>query len=103
MNRIEFFQKIGTGIRKYLPFGYREYAIHIKEVEFSGQKYALLILEKEGIRNMPVMNLEPYLDRIGQGSDESVLIDIAVDYVKIASLPYRTQKSQDVHEITGIL
>ena len=100
MNRIEFFQRIGTGIRKYLPFGYREYTIHIKEVEISGQKYALLILEKEGVRNMPVMNLEPYLDRIGQGSDESVLIDIAVDYVKIASLPYRIQKSQDIHEIS---
>ena len=42
MNRIEFFQRIGTGIRKYLPFGYREYAIHIKEVEISGQKICLV-------------------------------------------------------------
>ena len=31
MNRIEFYQMIGTGIRRYLPMGYQEYQVHIKE------------------------------------------------------------------------
>ncbi|MFR7900654.1 MAG: hypothetical protein ACLU6Y_13130 [Ruminococcus sp.] len=31
MNRIEFYQMIGTGIRRYLPMGYQDYQVHIKE------------------------------------------------------------------------
>lgn len=93
MNKLEFYQKIGTEIRKYLPFGYQEYSIHIKEMEISERKYALLILEKEGVKNMPVMSLEPYLDRVENGGDETaVLIDIAVDYVKMVSLPYKSHQ-----------
>ena len=59
MNRIEFYQMIGTGIRRYLPMGYQEYQVHIKEAEISEKKNALLVLEKEGVKNMPVMSLEP--------------------------------------------
>ena len=93
MNKLEFYQKIGTEIRKYLPFGYQKYSIHIKEMEISERKYALLILEKEGVKNMPVMSLEPYLDRVENGGDETaVLIDIAVDYVKMVSLPYKSHQ-----------
>lgn len=92
MNRLEFFQKIGTGLRKYLPLGYQEYAVHIKEIEISERKYALLILEKEGIKNMPIMSLEPYLDRIAESGDERIVLsDIAVDYVKMVSLPYKSK------------
>ena len=84
MNRAEFYQMIGTGIRRYLPMGYQEYQVHIKEAEISGEKNALLVMEKEGIKNMPVMSLETYLDRVRGGEDEkAVLIDIAVDYAKI--------------------
>lgn len=84
MNRIEFYQMIGTGIRRYLPMGYQEYQVHIKEAEISEKKNALLVLEKEGVKNMPVMSLEPYLDRVEAGMDEDVaLVDIAVDYAKI--------------------
>ena len=67
MNRIEFYQMIGTGIRRYLPMGYQEYQVHIKEAEISEKKNALLVLEKEGVKNMPVMSLEPYLDRVEAG------------------------------------
>jgi len=84
MNRIEFYQMIGTGIRRYLPMGYQEYQVHIKEAEISEKKNALLVLEKEGVKNMPVMSLEPYLDRVEAGMDEDVaLVDIAVDYAKM--------------------
>ena len=38
MNRIEFYQMIGTGIRRYLPMGYQEYQVHIKEAEISEKK-----------------------------------------------------------------
>ena len=38
MNRAEFYQMIGTGIRKYLPMGYQEYQVHIKEAEISGEE-----------------------------------------------------------------
>ena len=37
MNRAEFYQMIGTGIRRYLPMGYQEYQVHIKEAEISGR------------------------------------------------------------------
>lgn len=95
MNRIEFYQIIRARLRQYLPFGYQEYAIHINEVTFSERKYALLLLEKEGIKNMPVMSLEPYLDRVESGSDETaVLIDIALDYVRMAALPYKSKQNQ---------
>lgn len=40
MNRAEFYQMIGTGIRRYLPMGYQEYQVHIKEAEISGEKNA---------------------------------------------------------------
>lgn len=87
MNKIEFYQLIEARLRQYLPLGYQEYAIHINEVTFSERKYALLLLEKEGIKNMPVMSLEPYLDRVESGSNETaVLIDIAVDYIKMISI-----------------
>lgn len=95
MNRVEFYQMIGTGIRKYLPMGYQEYQVHIKEAEISGEKNALLIMEKEGIKNMPVMSLETYLDRVERSEDEkAVLIDIAVDYAKMVSMQRRSQHRQ---------
>ena len=50
MNRAEFYQMIGTGIRRYLPMGYQEYQLHMKEAEISGEKNALLVMEKEGIK-----------------------------------------------------
>lgn len=50
MNRIEFYQMIGTGIRRYLPMGYQDYQVHIKEAEISEKKNALLVLEKEGVK-----------------------------------------------------
>ena len=37
--------------------GYQEYQVHIKEAEISEKKNALLVLEKEGVKNMPVMPL----------------------------------------------
>lgn len=95
MNRIKFYQMIGTGIRRYLPMGYQEYQVHIKEAEISEKKYALLVLEKEGVKNMPVMSLETYLDRIEAGRDEkAVLIDIAVDYIKMVSIQRQSQHRQ---------
>ena len=39
------------------------------------RKNALLVLEKEGVKNMPVMSLEPYLDRVEAGMDEDVALD----------------------------
>lgn len=69
MNRAEFYQMIGTGIGRYLPMGYQEYQVHIKEAEISGEKNALLVMGKEGIKNMPVMSLETYLDRVKGGED----------------------------------
>ena len=70
MNRIEFYQMIGTGIRRYLPMGYQEYQ---------------------------VMSLEPYLDRVEAGMDEDVaLVDIAVDYAKMVSIQHRSQHHQMV-------
>lgn len=95
MNRIEFYQMIGTGIRKYLPMGYQEYQVHIKEAEIREKKNALLVLEKEGIKNMPAMSLEPYLARVQAGADErAVLIDITVDYAKMVSIQRRSQHHQ---------
>ena len=92
MNRAEFYQMIGTGIRRYLPMGYQ---VHIKEAEISGEKNALLVMEKEGIKNMPVMSLETYLDRVKGGEDEkAVLIDIAVDYARMVSIQRRSQHRQ---------
>lgn len=97
MNRIEFYQMIGTGIRRYLPMGYQDYQVHIKEAEISEKKNALLVLEKEGVTNMPVMSLEPYLDRVEAGMDEDVaLVDIAVDYAKMVSIQHRSQHHQMV-------
>lgn len=97
MNRIEFYQMIGTGIRRYLPMVYQEYQVHIKEAEISEKKNALLVLEKEGVKNMPVMSLEPYLDRVEAGMDEDVaLVDIAVDYAKMVSIQHRSQHHQMV-------
>lgn len=97
MNRIEFYQMVGTGIRRYLPMGYQEYQVHIKEAEISGKKNALLILEKEGVKNMPVMSLEPYLDGMEAGMDEkAVLIEIAVDYARIVSIQRKSQHRQIV-------
>ena len=95
MNRAEFYQMIGTGILRYLPMGYQEYQVHIKETEISGEKNALLVIEKEGIKNMPVMSLETYLDRVKGGEDEkAVLIDIAVDYARMVSIQCRSQHRQ---------
>ena len=95
MNRAEFYQMTGTGILRYLPMGYQEYQVHIKETEISGEKNALLVMEKEGIKNMPVMSLETYLDRVKGGEDEkAVLIDIAVDYARMVSIQCRSQHRQ---------
>ena len=95
MNRAEFYQMIGTGILRYLPMGYQEYQVHIKETEISGEKNALLVMEKEGIKNMPVMSLETYMDRVKGGEDEkAVLIDIAVDYARMVSIQCRSQHRQ---------
>lgn len=95
MNRLEFYQMIETGIRRYLPIGYQGYHVHIKEAEISGRKNALLAMEKEGIKNMPAMSLEPYQDRVQAGADErAVLIDIAVDYAKMVSIQRRSQHHQ---------
>lgn len=95
MKKIEFYQIIVERLRQYLPFGYQEYTIHINEVTFGERKYALLLLEKEGIKNMPVMSLEPYLDRVESDSDETaVLMDIALDYVRMAALPYKGRQNQ---------
>lgn len=95
MNRAEFYQMIGTGILRDLPMGYQEYQVHIKETEISGEKNALLVMEKEGIKNMPVMSLETYLDRVKGGEDEkAVLIDIAVDYARMVSIQCRSQHRQ---------
>lgn len=95
MNRLEFYQMVVIGIRRYLPLGYQKYSVHIKEVTISERLYSLLILEKEEIQNMPVMSMEPYLDRVKEGEDEqSVLIDLAVDYVKMVSLFYQGQHLQ---------
>ena len=87
MNREKFYQMIGTGIRRYLPMGYQEYQVHIKEAEISG--------EKKGMKHMPVMSLETYLDRVKGGEDEkAVLIDIAVDYARMVSIQRRSQHRQ---------
>ena len=95
MNRAEFYQMIGTGIRKYLPMGYQEYQVHIKEAEISREKNHLLLMEKEGIKNMPLMHLETYLHRVKGGEDEkAVLINIAVDYARMVSIQRRSQHRQ---------
>lgn len=95
MNRIDFYQMVGSKLRRYLPVGYQEYQTHIKEAEISGKKYALLILEKEDVKIMPVLSLEPYLERVEGGMDENaVLIDAAVDYAKMVSLQNRGQCRQ---------
>ena len=95
MNREKFYQMIGTGIRRYLPMGYQEYQVHIKEAEISGEKKALLVMEKEGMKHMPVMSLETYLDRMKGGEvEKAVLIDIAVDYARMVSIQRRSQHRQ---------
>ena len=67
----------------------------IKEMDISGEKNALLVMGKEGIKNMPVMSLETYLDRVKGGEDEkAVLIDIAVDYARMVSIQRRSQHRQ---------
>ena len=95
MNREKLYQTIGAGIRRYLPMGYQEYQVHIKEAEISGEKNALLVMEKEGMKHMPVMSLETYLDRVEGGEDEkAVLIDIAVDYARMVSVQHWNQHRQ---------
>ena len=86
MNRIEFYQMIGTGIRRYLPMGYQEYQVHIKEAEISEKKNALLVLEKEGVKNMPVMSLEPdvYKRQVEEGY-EAVGIEVTDAYYKLGT------------------
>lgn len=95
MNRIEFYQVIAAGLQQYLPLGYQECPLYISEAILSERKYALLLLEKEGIKNMPVMSLEPYIDRVESGDDAmATLIDIAVDYFKMVKPPYKSRQSQ---------
>lgn len=97
MNRAEFYQRIRTGIGRYLPMGYQKYQVHIKETEVGDRKHALLKLEKEGIHTMPTMSLESYLSRRESGMDEnSVLIEIAVDYAKLVSMQRKKQHRQMV-------
>ena len=57
MNREKFYQMIGTGIRRYLPMGYQEYQVHIKEAEISGEKKALLVMEKEGMKHLSLIHI----------------------------------------------
>ena len=50
MNRIEFYQMIGTGIRRYLPMGYQEYQVHIKEAEISEKKMPCWCWKKRALK-----------------------------------------------------
>lgn len=95
MNRVEFYQMIGNGIRRCLPEKYRDYPVFIKETEISGRMKALLLVEKEGMDHMPVMNLEPYWDRIEAGQSGSVVLaDMAADYARMISIQHRTKNRQ---------
>lgn len=95
MNRVEFYQMIGNGIRRCLPEKYRDYPVSIKETEISGKMKALMLVEKTEMNHMPVMNLEPYWDRVETGQAVStVLVDVAADYARMISMQYRNRHRQ---------
>ena len=88
MNRAEFYQMIGTGIRRYLPMGYQEYQVHIKEAEISGEKNALLVMEKEGIKKGMEEGLKKGLEEgleegLKKGREEALnIFQTAIDMKK---------------------
>ena len=81
MNRLEFYASVKNTVRNYLPLGFKQFPVLIHEMDYAGQKTALMTLQGE--KRMPVMSLERYLKSVEHGEQpEQIMIRIGVDYTK---------------------
>lgn len=92
MNRADFYESVKDSVRNYLPMGFRQLPVVIRETEQGGQKTALMTLQGAG--RMPVMSLERYLKSVEQGErPEQAVIRIGVDYTKHLSRERKTGRT----------
>lgn len=88
MTRSVFYEEVRRKIRRYLPVGLQSANVLIKEVELLGDDTALLSIKKSGEKSAPVMNVEPYFQKIQEGAYvDDVLIMMAFAYTQMAN-PY---------------
>lgn len=92
MNRLEFYASVKDSVRNYLPLRFKQFPVLIHEMDYAGQKTALMTLQCE--RRMPVISLERYLKSIEQGEPpEQTMIRIGVDYTKHLARERKTSRA----------
>lgn len=92
MDRTDFYACVKESVGNYLPMGFRQMPVLIRETEQGGQKTARMTLQGAG--SMPVISLEKYLKSVEQGEQlEQTMIRIGVDYAKHLARERRASRS----------